>query len=122
MKKALLLAVSLLCAGSLWAQPALKLAQDEQSMGRIPERGGIVVREYRFINAGDQPLVILAVEVSCTCTRAEFSKKPFLPGEEGVITVKYNPRRQQGKVYKALQVFSNDPRGRQLLFLTGEVF
>ena len=84
--------------------------------------GTRVVREYRFTNAGDVPLVIVDSKVSCTCTKVDFPKKPVMPGQSGVVTVKYDPRKQPaGKIYKAIQLFSNDPDGRHVLVFRGEV-
>lgn len=122
MKKSLLLFCFVFCAGVLWAQPSLKLEVTEQNAGKIPEQGGVVIREYRFTNAGDVPLVIVDSKVSCTCTKVDFPKKPVMPGQSGVVTVKYDPRKQPaGKIYKAIQLFSNDPDGRHVLVFRGEV-
>lgn len=122
MKKSILLTFLLLCTCALWAQPSLKLETTEQNAGKISEQGGVVSRDYRFTNAGDVPLVIVDSKVSCTCTKIEYPKKPVMPGQSGVITVKYDPRKQSaGKIYKAIQIFSNDPAARHMLVFRGEV-
>lgn len=122
MKKGWLLLLLAGWVGMLSAQPSLKLEVLEQNVGKIPERGGVVSREYRFVNAGDAPLVLVDSKVSCTCTKVEFPKKPVMPGQSGVVIVRYDPRKQPaGKIYKAIQLFSNDPAGRHIVVFRGEV-
>ena len=94
----------------LGAQPALRFEVTEQNVGRISEQGGVVTRTYRYTNEGDLPLLLIDSKVSCSCTKVSFSKKPVLPGQQGEVVVRYDPRKQPaGKIYKAIQLFSNDP-------------
>ena len=122
MKKFWLLLLCGLGSGLLSAQPALRFEVTEQNAGKIPEQGGVVTRTYRYTNEGDAPLLVIDSKVSCSCTKVEFSKKPLMPGQKAEIIVRYDPRKQPaGKIYKAIQLFSNDPAGRHILIFRGEV-
>ncbi len=107
--------------GELRAQPALTLLQKGYDLGCVPEDGGPVSRTYTFQNSGDAPLVVVRVETSCACTKAEATKKPVMPGEEGSITVTYNPRHQHGVFNKAISIYTNIPGSRYIVTLRGEV-
>ena len=93
----------------------------EHDFGKIPENSGKQYYEYNFINSGNQPLVITKTIVSCKCVDVEYPKKPVMPGEKGAIKVTYNPKKQKGVFYKAIQVYSNDPRNRLIIIAKGEV-
>jgi hypothetical protein len=103
------------------AQPVLKLMQKEYNLGQIAESGGTVTRVYKFRNEGNKPLVIVRAETACACTKASFSKKPVMPGQEGEITVTYNPRHQSGTFNKAISIYTNVPGVRYIVTLRGEV-
>ena len=84
MKRLSLILLLLFAAwGGLRAQPALTLLQKGYDLGSIPEDGGTVSRVYTFRNSGNAPLVVVRAETSCTCTKADISKKPVMPGQEG---------------------------------------
>ena len=104
----------------LRAQPALTLLQG-YDLGSIPEDGGTVSRVYTFRNSGNAPLVVVRAETSCTCTKADILKKPVMPGQEGTVTVTYNPRRQHGAFNKAISIYTNVPGARYIVTLRGEV-
>ncbi len=125
MKKiAILLAALLFGATLLRAQaPAAEMTfgHTEHDFGTIGEKGGEVSHTYPLTNTGKAPLVITGVETSCGCTTAKYDKKPIPPGATSQIVVTYNPKRQGGVFYKAIQVFSNDPQNRKIIVAKGEV-
>ena len=126
MKRLSLILLLLFAAwGGLRAQPALTLLQKGYDLGSIPgdipRKGGNLVREFEFVNDGTEPLVLLRVLTSCTCTKADISKKPVMPGQEGTVTVTYNPRRQHGAFNKAISIYTNVPGARYVVTLRGEV-
>lgn len=89
--------------------------------GKIQEADGAVSYEFVFTNEGKAPLVIARIETSCACTKAAFSKKPVPPGKEGRIKVTYDPKKQAGTFYKAIQVFSDSADPRLIVTIRGEV-
>ena len=61
---------------------------------------------FRFKNSGSKKLVIQNVTAQCGCTIPEKPEKPFAPGEEGVITAKYNGS-GHGETRKEVYVTAN---------------
>lgn len=99
----------------------IDIADSEHDFGRVAEKGKKVSYDFTFRNTGDCPLVITRVASSCKCVDAGYTKRPVPPGGEGVITVTYNPRKQQGVFRKAIQVYSNDPDEMHIVIVKGEV-
>ena len=84
------------------------------------EQGSDGTCEFTFTNTGKEPLVLSGVRAGCGCTLPEWSKDPILPGESGVIKVKYDTRRV-GPIAKAVVVTSNAINSRVVLRITGSV-
>ena len=87
-----------------------------KDFGKITE-GKILDVTFRFKNIGNKPLVISNVSASCGCTIPEIPKKPFAPGDTGVIKATFNSSRKQGTQSKQVNVFANlDPAMTTLSF------
>lgn len=73
---------------------------------------------FKFKNTGKKPLVISNVTASCGCTVPEIPKKPFAPGETGVIKASFDSNKGQvGHNSKNVTVFANtNPESITLLF------
>lgn len=99
----------------------IKFKADDHDFGKIGERDKKVSYKYEFTNAGKSPLVVTRVMTSCKCVDASYSKKPVPPGGSGSITVTYNPRKQSGVFYKAIQVYANTADQRHVIVARGEV-
>ncbi|MCC8034816.1 MAG: DUF1573 domain-containing protein [Rikenellaceae bacterium] len=123
MKKALLSLVFLLAVGyGRASEPALVFNVAEYDFGRVPEgRNNEVSYDFILRNAGDSPLVLTRIITSCKCVTTSYTRKPIPPGGEGVVSVTYDPKKQQGVFYKAVQVFSNAPEGIHIIVIKGEV-
>ena len=123
MKKLIAILAFTFIVGAVAAQsaPEMKFGQTEHNFGTITEKGGKVSHVYPFVNEGDAPLVILSIETSCGCTKATYDKKPVPPGGQGEILITYDPKRQSGVFYKAIQVFTNEPVKRRIIVAQGEV-
>ena len=78
------------------------------------------LREFTFTNIGDAPLIISEVKSTCGCAVPKKPTKPILPGEKGVIQVRYDTKRI-GVFRKSIAVFSNATEQRKVLRLKGEV-
>lgn len=102
-------------------QPSIKFEQKDHKFGEIAEKGGSVNHEFVFTNQGDSPLIIMAVEVTCRCTKTSFTKKPVPPGQTGSIKVTYDPKKQSGTFHKIINVYSNSPEQRSILTISGTV-
>lgn len=85
----------------------LKLENATYDFGDVPRKGGDLVREFRFVNDGTAPLVLVRVITSCSCLKASFSKRPVEPADSGVIRITYEPHKSEpGAFNKVIQVYS----------------
>lgn len=134
MKKILtVLLCGLLVAGISQAGPArkgrqpkgesgahLRLEESSWNFGDVPRRGGDLVHEFRFVNDGSTPLVLVRVITSCSCIKASFSKRPVAPADSGVIRIVYQPYKSEpGTFNKVIQIYSNSIDGRDILTVQG---
>ena len=88
----------------------------DKDFGKIKEGENLEV-SFRFKNVGDKPLVISNVSASCGCTVPETPKKPYQPGETGVIKASFNSAGKVGSQSKQVNVFANlDPAMTTLNF------
>jgi len=78
----------------------------DKDFGKIAEGKNLEV-SFRFKNVGDKPLVISNVSASCGCTVPETPKKPYQPGETGVIKASFNSTGKSGSQSKQVNVFAN---------------
>lgn len=63
---------------------------------------------FRFKNTGKKPLIISNVTAGCGCTIPEIPKKPYAPGETGVIKASFDSNKGQvGMNSKQVNVFAN---------------
>ena len=107
-------------AGRVQGGAHLHFYETTHDFGDIPRKGGNLVREFEFVNDGTEPLVLLRVLTSCTCTKASFSKRPVAPGERGVVKVIYEPHKKEpGAFSKVIQIFSTSIEGRNVLTVRG---
>lgn len=99
---------------------ALRFETTRHDFGDVPRRGGDLVCEFAFTNAGDAPLVLTRVITSCSCLKASFSKKPVAPGGTGIIRIVYEPHKADPGVFnKVIQICSNAPSGRDIVTVQG---
>lgn len=64
-------------------------------------------REFVIKNTGDSPLVITRTKGSCGCTVPTKPSEPILPGETGIMKVKYDTKRANQAFSKIITVTSN---------------
>ncbi len=83
-------------------------------------KGSDGVRQFKFSNTGDAPLVISRVYSSCGCTIPKKPEKPIAPGETGVIEVKYDTKRV-GPIRKTITVYSNAEEATKAIKIKGTV-
>jgi len=106
----------------VFAQSA-KIEFDEETFdfGQVEETGGPVEHKFLFKNSGDAPLIIQDVKASCGCTTPSWTKEPVLPGKEGFLMARYDPRNRPGAFTKSLTVTSNATPNVARVFIKGIV-
>ena len=98
----------------------LRLEETSWNFGDVQRRGGDLVHEFRFVNDGSTPLVLVRVITSCSCIKASFSKRPVAPADSGVIRIVYEPHKSEpGAFNKVIQIYSNSVDGRDILTVQG---
>lgn len=99
--------VGLISLGSFAQEKTAKIEfkTDVIDYGTI-EKGSDGVRVFEFTNTGNAPLIISSVKSTCGCTVPKKPKGPIMPGETGVIEVKYDTKRVN-PIRKTITVISN---------------
>ena len=122
MKKILMILAGVMTAGMLFAQePVIEYDKTEHDFGKINEADGRVTTVFTFRNTGMSPLVLNTVRASCGCTTPKWTKEPVEPGQEGQITVTFNPNGRPGHFQKTITVTSNAKKETTKLYIKGEV-
>ena len=89
--------------------------------GTIKESNEPTPHDFEFVNTGKKPLIIQEAHGSCGCTVPTYSHEPVLPGQKGVITVKYNTRGRVGPINKDVTITANTEPTPVMLHITGTV-
>ena len=119
MRNILLIALFTLIYGELEAK--IYFEKKTHDFGVIAEDGGAVECDFTLHNMSSVSVVIVAVNSSCGCTKAEFSRKPILPSSSSVIKVVFNPMNYPGKFSRKITVVTNDGVLDERLLVTGVV-
>lgn len=105
------------------AEPAgalLRMDTVSHDFGDVPRRGGDLTWNFGYRNDGTAPLVLTRVVTSCTCLKADYTRRPVEPGGCGTIRITYEPHKNEpGAFSKVIQVYSNSLDGRHILTVQG---
>lgn len=116
----ILFIVAVTCAYAQATRPIMVFDRVTHDFGDVPRKGGDLVKEFRFVNKGDAPLVIKKITKSCSCMSVVYSRKPVMPGEAAVIKIKYEPHKvEPGIFHKAIQIYSNESTEVRLITIQG---
>ena len=124
MRRICLCLISMFFAVGVGAQeksgPRMTFDSATHNFGEVARKGGDLVKEFRFVNDGDEPLVIKKITKSCSCMSVVYSRKPVMPGESAVIKIKYEPHKvEPGIFHKAIQIYSNESTEVRLITIQG---
>jgi len=87
-----------------------------KDFGKMKEGENLDV-SFRFKNTGKRPLIISRVWAQCGCTVPETPKKPYAPGETGVIKASFNSAGKSGPNSKEVYMSANtNPSTSTLVF------
>lgn len=132
LRRLLILCLALICWGSAAAQrrdrgqamttqadsTVVSLDRTAHDFGDIRRRGGDVTADFVVTNRGAQPLVVVQVVTSCSCLKADYSRRPIAPGAQSTIRLRYEPHKADpGTFYKVVKIYTN--AGRLLVTLQG---
>ena len=92
------------------------------SLGVLQTDNPVDSFDFRFVNTGSHPVVILATRSSCECTSASYPMVPVLPGDTSYVRVTYNGRgRKPEFISKSVSVTSSASVNDVLLEIYGEL-
>jgi hypothetical protein len=75
-------------------------------LGKI-NQGEIRTHTFKFKNTGKSPLKIEYANASCGCTVPSWPHEPIAPGGTGDITVEFNSKNKEGKLFKNVSIYAN---------------
>lgn len=100
--------------------PHMTFERTSHDFGDVARHGGDLIKEFRFVNDGDAPLVIKKITKSCSCLTVTYSRKPVLPGESAVIKIKYEPHKiEAGIFHRVIQIYTNVSDDVRLITIQG---
>jgi len=99
--------------------PKIVFNKTVQDFGELAQNAPAMCK-FKFYNKGKSPLIVSNVTVSCGCTVPSWSNAPVMPGDSGVIQVKYSTA-ATGVIDKLVTVFSNATQIPLSLHLKGKV-
>lgn len=98
----------------------LTLEQSEYNFGDVSRKGENKSCLFCFVNDGTEPLVVLSAVTSCSCIKAEFSRKPIAVGEAGVIKLMLESKKMDKGVFRRIiQIRSNSVGGTEIITIKG---
>lgn len=98
--------------------PVFKLAATTVELGTMPGSTAKEV-EFKFTNEGKSDLIIRHVRSTCGCTAVLQGQQGvgIKPGESSSIKAVFNSGSYNGKVTKAIYVYSNDPKNSEVILM-----
>lgn len=107
-------AVSSYCAWRLRV-PAIRLVVDQpmQELGTVARNSTYDI-QCELSNAGAQPIEIMSVESSCSCTAAALSENQIAPGDSLTMRAKLSTGSRSGPLQSQVAVVYRQPGSTQL--------
>lgn len=98
--------------------PVFKIENTTYDLGKIKGSTQNEV-EFKFTNAGKSDLMIRHVRATCGCTAVQQGAQGvgIKPGESSSIKATFSSGTYQGKVTKAIYVYSNDPKNSEVVLM-----
>ncbi|MES2761602.1 MAG: DUF1573 domain-containing protein [Bacteroidota bacterium] len=103
-----------------YAQPHLKFTDSKKNFGFV-KKGEVVKMDFEFTNTGNQPLLISAANVECSCTTVEFPKQPVMPAQTGTLTVNFDTKSVYDRQDRTVEIVSNAKTAQQKIRFKGVV-
>lgn len=89
---------------------------------KLVDAGEVVQGSFMFTNDGKYPLVIYDVSTTCGCTVADYPKGEIAPGEQGIISVRYDSEGSSGmRITKEITVNANTTPAKTKLKIIADV-
>jgi hypothetical protein len=89
-----------------FAQAQIKFLNDKANFGKV-KQGRILNVEFRFVNTGNEALIIDHMIQGCGCVVSNYPLQGIMPGDTASIFSKMVTDGKTGKQKKRIRVFSN---------------
>lgn len=83
---------------------SIEFAERDFDFGTVADSHAPITHEFKFVNAGPEPVVILSVTTGCGCTKPSYSLEPVKPGKSGSVKITFLPKGQRGEINKDIRV------------------
>ena len=98
----------------------VKFEQTEINFGEVSRNGENQRCVFRFVNDGTEPLVLFSAITSCSCVKANLSRKPIAVGEKGEVELLIEVKKmEKGIFHRVVQIRSNSVGGTEHLTIEG---
>ena len=116
---AVILGFTALTSMNVDTEPQFKFEKETYDFGKV-KQGTPVTATLKFTNVGDKPLILSAVEPTCGCTVADYTKTPIKKGATGTVSLTYNAA-AIGQFTKDITIRSNATEAIKKVYIKGEV-
>ena len=93
----------------------------EWDFGTIKELDGPVSHTFKVKNTSDKPAIFERVITTCGCTTPTYPRTPIYAGQEGEITITYNPADRPGRFTKTVTIITGNGKNRDVITIKGVV-
>ena len=88
----------------------------------VVDKGAVITRSFKFTNTGKIPLMIGDAKTTCGCTVPNWPEDPILPGEGGIIKVKFDTsNKKAGRHKPPITIIANTYPRETIIYLDGIV-
>lgn len=103
------------------AQAVIKFEKTTHDYGKFTESEPQTY-VFKFVNTGNEPLIVHQAFASCGCTVPTFTKETIAPGASGELKVVYNGKgKLPGRFKKTVSVRSNATNALVRVYVEGEM-
>lgn len=106
MNRCIIITVIIFCGHWGMAQAIMTIDNDMHHFG-FARQGDTLSFQYKFINSGNQPLVITDTKTECGCTLVNRPPNPVLPGKQDSIQVIFHTNDAIGRQGRTVTILSN---------------
>jgi hypothetical protein len=98
----------------------ISFEQTEYDFGEVCRKGENRTCVFHFVNDGSEPLVVLSAKTSCSCLKADFSRRPIAVGERGEVRILLESKKvDKGVFRRVVQINSTSVGGAEILTIKG---
>jgi hypothetical protein len=121
MRTILSLLAAVCSVAACMAQPRIEWIETEHDFGAFSEDLGKVGTTFRYVNTGNEPLVIVGARANCGCTTPKYDTAALAPGDTAQIEVQYDATGRPGRFSKKIYIDTNTSPERSTLIIRGVV-